>query len=62
MATNILAILAVVVGALCLAAAFVFFLGNAMGGATNPDQVDHKPTVISLILAVGFIALGSWLF
>jgi hypothetical protein len=33
-----------------------------MGGATNPSMVDHKPTVIFIVLAVGFIGLGVWLF
>jgi hypothetical protein len=61
-AQSISAILAIVVGLICLAFALLSFGGNAMGGVTNPSMVDHKPSVISLILAVGFIALGIWLF
>lgn len=58
MAEITLAILALVVGATSLAAAFVFFLGNAMGGATDPSQVDHKPTVICIGFALVFIGAG----
>ncbi|MGV8954792.1 MAG: hypothetical protein ACOH2M_27085 [Cypionkella sp.] len=62
MAETILAILAIVVGLICLAFALLSAGANHMGGATASDQVDHKITVISVILAVGFIALGVWLF
>lgn len=58
MAETILAVLALVVGASSLAAGFVFFLGNAMGGATNPSMVDHKPTVICIGFALVFIGAG----
>lgn len=62
MAQSILAVLAILVGLICLAFTLLSAGGNAMGGVTAPDRVDHKPTVISLILAIGFIALGIWLF
>jgi hypothetical protein len=62
MAQFILACLAILVGLVCAAFALLSAGANHMGGATNPSMVDHKPTVIFIVLAVGFIALGVWLF
>ena len=61
MAQTILAVLAILAGAGCLTLTFIFFLGNAMGGATNPSMVDHKPTVICAVLAVAGIAGGIFM-
>lgn len=61
MAEIILGVLAILAGAISAIVCLISIGGNAMGGATAPDQVDHTFTIVSAILAVALFGAAGWL-